>query len=210
MGGKTAADEAAALGISTSDPSVSTSEDGNICSPAPEHFSKAFGHIWDSVFALRPTDLEITERLIADYISSVSWEWNLMLHPNIDMVRILMRKLKSTAPGMDGICNAAWTNGGDSLAFYIMELLEAFCGNEPLPADMNLDFMSVFDKKPEAQVDGHIPAMVFRHPLDTRPLTLKQADNKQVAKVLNHCSSPVIEKCAIDTQRGFIHGRQLA
>lgn len=71
--------------------------------------------------------------------------------------------------------------------------------------------MASLDKKLEAQVDGHTPpAMVFRPPLDIRPLTLTQADNKQVTQVLNHCISPVVEKCAIDTQRGFIHGRQLA
>ena len=99
---------------------------------------------------------------------------------------------------------------GHQLAFYIMELLEAFCGNGILPEDINLGFMAFLDKKLEAQSDGHTPAMVFRRPLDTRPLTLKQADNNQVAQVLNHCISAVIEKCAIDTQNGFIHGRQLA
>ena len=126
------------------------------------------------------------------------------------MVRFLMRKLKSTAPGMDGICNAAWTFGGDALASYIMELLEAFCNNEALPDDVNLGYMAFLDKKPEGQVDRHAPNMIFRHPLDTRPSTLKQADNKQVAKILNHCISPAVEKCAVDTQRGFIRGRQLA
>ena len=61
-----------------------------------------------------------------------------MIHPNIDMVRLLTRKLKTPAPGMDGISNAAWTNGGDQLAFYIMDLVEAFCVDGVLPADINL------------------------------------------------------------------------
>ena len=209
MGVEISAEEAAALGIDPAEASASTSEDGKICFAAPEHFLKAIGHIWGSVFAVRPTDMEITERLIVDCTSSVSWEWNLMLHPNIDMVRLLMSKLKSIAPGMDGICNAAWSHAGDQLAFYIMELLEAFRGNGILPEDRNVGFMAVLDKKPDAQSDGHTPAMVFRHPLDTRPLTLKQADNKQVAKVLNHDISPAIQTWAIDTQRGFIHGGQL-
>ena len=111
---------------------------------------------------------------------------------------------------MDGISNLAWINGGDELASYIMDLVEAFCGNGVLPAEISLSYMSSLDKKPEAQVDGHNPAIVFRHPLDTRPPSPKQADNKQVAKVLNYCIIPVVEKCAIDTQRGFIRGRQLA
>ena len=31
-----------------------------------------------------------------------------------------------------------------------------------------------------------------------------------MAKVRKYCISPVVENCAVDTQRGFIHGRQLA
>ena len=42
MGVKISAEEAAALGIDPSEASVPTSEDGKICSSAPEHFLKAF------------------------------------------------------------------------------------------------------------------------------------------------------------------------
>lgn len=76
---------------------------GSICSSAAEHFLKVLRSIRGSGFALKPIDMELTGRLIAGHISSVSWEFNLMLHPNIDMVRLLLRKLKTTAHGMDGI-----------------------------------------------------------------------------------------------------------
>ena len=51
--------------------------------------------------------------------------------------------------------------------------------------------------------------IVFRHPSELRPLTLKNADDKVVAGCANWCLSPVIEKTASQLQRGFIHGRQL-
>ena len=52
-------------------------------------------------------------------------------------------------------------HGGDQLAFYILELVEAFSSNGILPSDINLSCMAFLDKKPEAQVNGHTPAMVF-------------------------------------------------
>jgi hypothetical protein len=52
--------------------------------------------------------------------------------------------------------------------------------------------------------------VVFRHPLETRPLSLKQGDNKLVASTINYCITPAIKEGAIDTQRGFIGDRQLA
>ena len=39
---------------------------------------------------------------------------------------------------------------------------------------------------------------------------MQLADNKQPARVLNYCISPVVSTCVIDSQRGFIFGRQLA
>lgn len=191
----------------TNDISVIISDDGSIRSPAPEHFLRAFGFILWSVFALKPTDVDLAERFIADYIFSVSLEWNCMHQPNLEMVRFLMRPLKTTAPGFNGISNLAWKNGGDHLAIYVMDLVETFCGDGVPPADINSSY-AFLDKKPEALAAGHTPAMIFRHPLDTRPLSSKQADHKQVAKVRNFCFSLVVE--TIDTQRGFIHGRQLA
>jgi len=69
--------------------------------------------------------------------------------------------------------------------------------------------MAFIDKKGEAPIHAQSPGMIFRHPLETRPLSLKQSENKLVASVLNFCISPVVAKCAIDTQRGFIHERIL-
>lgn len=121
-----------------------------------------------------------------------------------------MRSSKSSAPGLDDISNLAWKNGGDNMAFCIMDLVETACGDEALPEDINLSIVAFLDKTPEAPADGHTPAMIFTHPLDTRPLSSKQADNEQVARVLNFCISLVVEKCAIGTKRGLIHGGQLA
>ena len=41
------------------------------------------------------------------------------------------------------------------------------------------------------------------------PLTLKNADNKIIAGLINWCISPVVKACAISMQRGFVGDRQL-
>ena len=69
--------------------------------------------------------------------------------------------------------------------------------------------MAFLDKSGEAPEHAQAPGMIFRHPLETRPLSLKQADNKLVAGVLNFCISPAIANGAIDIQTGFLQGRTL-
>ena len=52
------------------------------------------------------------------------------------------------------------------------------------------------------------PGMILRHPLETRPPSVKEADNKVVAWALHFCISPAIGDAA--TPRVFIHGRVLS
>ena len=111
---------------------------------------------------------------------------------------------------MDGISNMAWKFGGKVLARYILDLLDAFCEDLELPSDINGGLMVFIDKLKDESALAAQPKVVFRHPSETRPLTLKQGDNKHVAAVLNYCISPAICDGAIDSQRGFIFGRQLS
>ena len=99
------------------------------------------------------------------------------------MAQYGISKLKTTAPGLDGIPNMVWTFGGDFLAQYISDLIDAFCSDEDLPADINWSMMAFLDKSGEAPEHAQAPGMILRHPLETRPLSLKQADNKLVAGV---------------------------
>ena len=50
---------------------------------------------------------------------------------------------------------------------------------------------------------------IVREAFDNRPLSLKNADNKICASVVNRCISPVVEHGTHKTQNGFVHGRQL-
>ena len=83
------------------------------------------------------------------------------------MVQYIVSKLKTTAPGIDGIPSLAWKFGGDHLAQYIFDLVDAFCSDQILPIDINLSLIAFLDKACEALVHAQAPGMIFRHPLET-------------------------------------------
>ena len=61
---------------------------------------------------------------------------------------------------------------------------------------------------PKGEEDGD-SVEVIRAPCDTRPLALKNSDNKTVGGVFNRCCRDVIQHSASPLQRGFVPTRQL-
>jgi len=137
------------------------------------------------------------------------WDWSKLQNPNLEMVEYILSKLKSTAPGVSGISSMAWKHGSKDLAVYILDLVDAMCEGTRLPDDFKHSLSVFLRKGGEDAAQGILPEVVFVRPLETRPLSLKQGDNKHAASTLNFCISPSVSHGAIDTQRGFIHGRQL-
>jgi len=208
MGVKVSETEASEMGIDCNEAGVRV-EGGWVSSASPEHYFKAFSSVWGKVFGHKDTDLDVAGCLLHTYLKHKHWDWSKLIHPNLQIVEFILSKLKSTAPGLDGITNMAWKHGGGAMARYILDLLDAFCENGELPDDINLGLMAFLDKAGEDPQHAVSPAVIFRHPSETRPLTLKQGDNKHVASTLNYCISPAIAAGAIESQRGFIHSRQL-
>jgi hypothetical protein len=183
---------------------------GFVTSADNDIFYKVFSNIWGKVFGHNDTDMELTGKLLEEYLVCKQWSWDRLLHPSLEIVRYILSKLKSTAPGEDGISNMAWKHGGEHAARYIMALLDAFCEGSEVPDDINVGLMVFLKKGEDNPLNAVAPEIVFVHPTETRPLTLKQGDNKHVAATLNFCISPAVVDGAIDTQRGFIYERQLA
>ena len=57
------------------------------------------------------------------------------------------------------------------------------------------------------ELDDHIE--IVRKATDTRPINLKNTDNKIVAKALNISITPALMSQACELQNGFVRGRQL-
>ena len=173
---------------------IFTSDTGFVKSSKPSEFMDAFGHIWGKVFGPDTIVHKIAGRSIHQCLQEVGWDWSLMPHHNLAMVQYIIAALTTVAFGLDGIPNLC---------------LDASCSDEPLPSDINVGLTTLLDKTGEAPVRAQAPGMIFRHPLETRPLTLKRADNKLVAGTLDFRLSLAIANGAIDAQTRRIHGRML-
>jgi hypothetical protein len=100
---------------------------------------------------------------------------------------------------------AAWKNGGDDAIETIWQVTDTqCCGN--LPPDEFNDSATLFVPKGEFESDA---VAICREPLETRPLSLKNSDNKICAAVVNRSIADVVKQGTHKTQNGFVPGRQL-
>ncbi len=90
-----------------------------------------------------------------------------------------------------------------------MSTLHAACAWQlrglAMPITFN-DNLSVFPPKGDSPNDVN---EIVRSPMDTRPLSLKNEDNKIIASVVNDLLKKCIATRAGRLQRGFVPGRQL-
>ena len=144
---------------------------------------KAFADAWGSVFQEQAIDKRLAERIAAEYSARVHWDWSATRPIDRRAVANSVSRLLDTACGRDGIPNAAWKWGGEIGINYLHKLVFAHLGNKQRPHDIN-EGETVFIPKGEEEDDGRVVKdIVFRAAMETRPLTLKNSDNKLVASV---------------------------
>jgi len=162
---------------------------------------------WGPTFAnADPLDETRAREMVQQYSEAVIWDWSGCLYPSIDTFVEYYRCVKNSAPGKDGIPNAAWKalRECEVVGKHSLSLFNAFTQASPLPDDFN-DGLFVFIPKDT----GNNDEAFYADPLETRPLTLKNTDNKGVAGVINWIVHPVVKRSACSLQNGFIKGRQL-
>ena len=114
-------------------------------------------------------------------------------------------KVKDGAPGPDGIPYSAWRAAGQLGSLTLHLVLAHLANGGYVPIWFN-DSLSVFTAKGDDAQDEH---EVTRCAEDTRPLGLKNCDNKVVAGVVNHVSRTALSSNASRLQRGFVPDRQM-
>ena len=184
-------------------------EQGRILSTNCDHIAEAFGNVWGRIFTEKPTDQTLAEQILTPYAEQKYWDWTLANPPCMDMIRGIRFKSKNSAPGGDGIPYFAWDILDEFGSRHISDLLDSHLKGNTISDSFNEGEFVFPDKLGPETEEERTEGSIFRHPEETRPLTLKNTDNKKVALVLNFSVSPVIERCACDLQNGFIHGRQL-
>ena len=197
-------EEAAVFGLQSDERNL----EGNMILTDPTDIAKAIGKSWESTFTAKPIDTEEVDDILAEY--DKTWDWSLSSQPTDAAISGYMSDLKHCAPSLDGIINDAWRNSGPHGKEYCCALVNEAMGHASLPAKCK-EGLFVWPAKPvDNATSNEGDKRLLRRPKDLRPLTLKPADNKIVAGVINFAILPTLMASASALQRGFVPGRQLA
>jgi hypothetical protein len=171
---------------------------------SPEVKAKALATAWGPTFAKRRSIDDVAVHSFLTRWAS-KFDFRCMAPPELLDFERFLRLAKDSATGPDGLPYSAWRAAGVAGAqtLYLLYLFLADGLNPPL--HFNNSF-TVFTPKGEQRQDL---IEVIRAPEETRPLGLKNSDNKTIAGVINNCSKPMLSRSACHLQRGFVPQRQL-
>ena len=195
-GAKLLEGEAAPLGI---DPSRCVTQ-------SKAEMVSAISLAWGKVFGPHEMDLDCANNMLEDYAREVKWDWELCEPPGKGTLSGWLGRAKNTTPGHDGIPNAAWAEGGEEAVESLYLLQQQHLVGDPSIHGFNFGIWAFVPKGEEE--DDQSNGVLFRHPLDTRPLAMKCTDNKAVCASTCYALSPVTRSCTSALQRAC-PGRQL-
>jgi hypothetical protein len=164
---------------------------------------EALANGWENVFAnVRNIDEEAAKRYLDQW--SAKYDFSRCKIPTSASYQSFLDRARHSTTGPDGIPYAAWQNTNGQGAITLYQLGEDIaCGLQP-----GLSYNSavtIFAPKGDDRFDAE---EITREAETTRPLSLKNDDNKTIAAVYNSAIAPVISENMVDVQRGFIPGRQ--
>ena len=114
---------------------------------------------------------------------------------------------KNSSPGVDNISNVVWKCGPPQVRSYSYSCLDSHLAAAPTPKRFN-DGLWAFLPKGEQEDDGSSgPGFVERMPGETRPLTMKNTDNKLIAAAVTYATIPTFKATVNPIQQGFVPGR---
>ena len=171
----------------------------------PQDVAAALGQGWAKTFAVAPVIDEHRAKVYLDEYA-VPLDFTSCTVPSRESIAHMINKMSHSAPGPDGLPYAAWKAGGIHSAHTIHGLLLRNLAGGRMPASWN-DSLTVY--LPKGEEAGDTTNSVVRAVNDTRPLALKNSDNKLVCSSINHVTKPVLTRSISGLQRGFVAKRQL-
>ena len=133
-----------------------------------------------------------------------SFDWSAGVLPCRWSVGAALQVAKASAPGPDGIPAHAWKAAGARGTAILTDVCYSLMNGGRLP-DMWNASLAIFPPKHATSLEQALGAV--RQPDDTRPLNLKNNDNKAVASAVNFSFSAAVAAQAHSAQRGFLAGR---
>ena len=136
---------------------------------------------------------------------ATTYEWSGVSPPEYHQVEQFLACAPHSASRPDGLPYIAWFLAGPAGYQTLWRVICDLMNGLSIEISFN-DSAMLFPAK--GDLDGDTEE-VIRAPVDTRPLNLKNTDNKTCTSIFNTAVQPAISKGAHYTQRGFVPGRQL-
>ena len=175
---------------------------------SPADIAKGIAHMWAPVFSHKDTNTSQAEKILALYTKHVKWDWSAINPPTLEHTTQYFEKAKNSAPGWDGIPNAAYKHGGLETQESVFLITQSLINGSPPPPNHNLGIWIFPRKKPSPSLDPP-PMPLHLAPKETRSLTLKCTDNKANCSTTIACIAPLTKLTTHSSQNGFVPGRQL-
>jgi len=176
--------------------------DGSLAE-TPQDKARALSEFWSPVFAEKAID----ETLARQVLSACQPPCNCALLEGSVLpgeVADFLARVKDSGVGPDGIPYSAWEAGGEDAALTLSGVANTMCETAVPPHRFN-ESLTVLPPKSTKPTDQE---RVIRPADETRPLSLKNSDNKTVAGVVNNRFAGALFNWSDAAQRGFVRGRQ--
>jgi len=158
---------------------------------------------WAPTFAKKSIDSRQAHKYLKRF--STTYDWSLVSPPEFSQIEEYLAKAPHSASGPDGFPYIAWYLAGPAAYQTLWHVLLDLTAGLSMEISFN-DCAMLFPAKGDLEADAE---EVIRAPADTRPLSLKNTDNKAVTGIINQSVKPAIKAGAHSSQRGFVQGRQL-
>ena len=156
---------------------------------------------WAHTFAEKPFQAEDAQAYATQHMSQFTFAE--VPPPGCREIRTFLSRVRDSSPGDDGLPYSAWAASGDTGVSILHDSLLWIMSGQSLDISFN-NSLSAFVPKGTRHEDA---TEVIRPPDETRPLALKNTDNKTLCGVLNAAIKQPLHKFSCHLQRGFIAGR---
>ena len=164
--------------------------------------AQSLGSHWAEVFKCKPTCARSAANILTQHPTNI----DLSNCPNITsrMIENTIARTRDSAPGPDGLPASCWRHAGAAAVTTLYELaLETSSGTQ-LPLEFNNSLMVCI---PKGDID--INNEIARRVGETRPLSLKNSDNKVIGAATARTIAPALAADITAAQRGFVPSRDL-
>jgi len=158
---------------------------------------------WAPTFASRPFDASGSEDFLQQH--AVPYDFSDTKPPCKHDYAVFLSEVVDSSSGPDGIPFSAWHAAEDHGTDLLYEIGETQYQGLGMPITFN-DSLAIFPPKGDVEGDE---TEILRSAENTRPLGMKNTDNKAVTAVFTRSFRSAMKRSTHHTQRGFVPDRQL-